>query len=515
MVPRPGCTAFFRMLFLVVSLVVAASGCGDKPREGEGGDGGGDDEDLVAQLPFVPGLQNAGLGMTAIELYQGVQIPIMSAGESVLDSDVPIVAGKDAVLRVYVELAEGFEPRTVWLRAELTNSAGMTHIEEENEVTVNSTAGSISSTLNLKIPGTELEAGQAISVSIHETSEDANGSGSDDGAIWPTSGEQDLGMTEAMPPMKLVLVPVEYNADGSGRLPDTGPAQMQLYKDLFYALYPVAGLEITVAEPMPYGAAVSGMNVNSWSNLLNAVTALRTADGAGPDEFYYGLVVPEDSFGEFCGGGCITGMSWQPEGPGSGQAGTGIGFTGMDSVNTSVHEVGHSAGLGHAPCGGPTGVDPGFPYDGGGIGVMGYDVTKEYGESPLKDPATFKDLMGYCPNIWISDYNFDLLFYRMEQINQSLGASISPPPGGDTTWLSISIAPDGAVSAGPPLRSVLPIEGEPRRVELLDATGAIVGEAEGVFVPRADFGGGLVAFRQPLPGVAAARVAGYPAVALR
>jgi hypothetical protein len=232
------------------------------------------------------------------------------------------------------------------------------------------------------------------------------------------------------------------------------------------------------------------------------------------EEFYYGIVNPADSFGGYCSGGCITGMSWQPSAPGSMQVGTGIGFTGEYATNTAVHEVGHSSGLGHAPCGNPGGEDPDFPYDGGGIGVMGYDVTKGYGEGPLKDPNTYKDMMTYCDPDWVSDYNFGLLFERIDVINQYLNASIAPPPDGETTWLSVSIGADGSVEPGPTLDSALPIEGESMGIALLDVDGASVGEADGVFVPRADGGGGLVVFRDPGPGIAAVRVAGHPVIQL-
>jgi hypothetical protein len=506
MVLRFDSTAFLRFLLVAVSVFALALGCSDKPR-GDGNDT--DEDDSVSGLPLASGIQ-----MTAIELYQGVQIPIMSGGESVLDNDVPIVAGKDAVIRVYVELAEGFEARALWLRAELTNSAGTKHLEEQNEVSVNSTAGSIGSTLNLKIPGAELEVGQAISLSIRELSEDAAGSGSTDGAIWPASGGKDLGLGEVMVPMKLVLVPVEYNADGSGRLPDTSATQIQLYKDLFYAMYPVSGVEITVDDPMPYSGNVSAMG-GGWDSMLNAVTQRRTDNGAGSEEFYYGIVSPANDFGAYCNMGCVTGMSWLAEAPGSMQVGTGIGFTGADSVNTAVHEVGHTYGLNHAPCGGAQGPDPNFPYAGGGIGVMGYDVTMEYSQNPLKDPNNFKDLMGYCSPNWVSDYNFDLMFDRVDAINDYLGAGISPPPDASTTWLSVLVRADGTAETGPTLDSALPFEGEIRTIVLLDAEGAAVGEVEGVFVPHADLGGGLVVFREPGFETVAAQVVGYPAVDVR
>jgi hypothetical protein len=265
---------------------------------------------------------------------------------------------------------------------------------------------------------------------------------------------------------------------------------------------------------MPFSGNVAAMG-NGWDNLLNAVAQRRTDNGAGAEDFYYGLVSPANDFGAYCNMGCVTGLSMLASAPGSMQVGTGIGFSGMDSVNTAVHEVGHTYGLAHAPCGGAQGPDPDFPYAGGGIGVMGYDVTLEYSQNPLKDQNTFLDLMGYCSPIWVSDYNFDLMFDRVGEINDYLSAGIAPPPDGNAMWLSVSVSADGSIETGPTLYSALPIEGEPRTVALLDGDGTVVGEIEGVFVPRADLGGGLIAFREPGFEIFGAKVVGYPAVDLR
>jgi hypothetical protein len=69
--------------------------------------------------------------------------------------------------------------------------------------------------------------------------------------------------------------------------------------------------------------------------------------------------------------------------------------------NVFAHEITHNFGRSHAPCGGVAGADPQFPYAGGTIGVYGYDLAS----NTLKAPASV-DLMGYCANPWISDYNY-------------------------------------------------------------------------------------------------------------
>jgi hypothetical protein len=91
----------------------------------------------------------------------------------------------------------------------------------------------------------------------------------------------------------------------------------------------------------------------------------------------------------------------------------GIGYVGVPSALGSddpgqvaqvvAHELGHNWGRWHSPCGNPGGLDPfePYPYSNGRIGVYGLDVERE-----RLHPPTDPDIMGYCPNPWISDYTF-------------------------------------------------------------------------------------------------------------
>jgi hypothetical protein len=127
--------------------------------------------------------------------------------------------------------------------------------------------------------------------------------------------------------------------------------------------------------------------VATWGQLLTDLDGIRLMDGS--DRTYYGVAKLGYS------GGIV-----------------GLGFVGVptalgtdaeqDRTRVVAHELGHTWGQLHTPCGNPlaTTLDPNYPY-GTGIGVYGFDVAA----GALKQPTT-PDIMGYCSSPWISDYMY-------------------------------------------------------------------------------------------------------------
>src|SRR5436190_1992646 len=81
---------------------------------------------------------------------------------------------------------------------------------------------------------------------------------------------------------RMALVPVRYNADGSGRTPDVNAGLVQSYRDFLFSIYPMAEIEVTVrSQPMDFDGGVLASG-DGWSELLDACLAQRDADN--PDD---------------------------------------------------------------------------------------------------------------------------------------------------------------------------------------------------------------------------------------
>jgi hypothetical protein len=122
-----------------------------------------------------------------------------------------------------------------------------------------------------------------------------------------------------------------------------------------------------------------------------------------------------------------------------------------------AHELGHSLGRMHAPCGGAANPDPAFPYALGTIGVIGYDVAT----GALKSTGT-SDLMGYCGFGWISDYTYTgILSYRQSTPN----AAVAQRAG--SAFAGIDRTPTESFVQSPGIRKSLVVWGNATSSQLI------------------------------------------------
>lgn len=397
----------------------------------------------------------AGLSITDVAVFQAVKVPVVTGGKAVAPTsrNAPVVSNRPALVRVYVTPSSGYKGTSV--TAELRLVDGTTRlpvVKDTKSISSTSSDDDIESTFNFEVPADSLPPGVTYQVLL--TAKDgAVPSGSNDARFPRDGGVQSLD-TMKSGKLKIVVVPVKYTADGSGRMPDVSATQLALYKQTFMARYPASEVEVTARAPWTYASSI-GANGSGFSQVLQAVTNLRKSDGVASDVYYYGALAPASSFSSFCGGGCVTGLSTVVDSPTTAflRASVGVGYPGEDSANTAAHEVGHAHGREHAPCGGAQGVDPEFPYSGGVIGTWGYDIFAKTFLSPTKG----HDMMSYCPNEWVSDYTFSALFDRIAALNgnpasgatgNSSSGSTMPAAavGTPQTYRMANVAADGTVS---------------------------------------------------------------------
>lgn len=444
----------------------------------------------------------SGLAITDVAIFQGVKVPIVSEGKAVKTRNAPVVVNRPGLVRVYVKPGAGYTATEV--TAELRMVDGTTRlpiVKDTKTITKESTDEDTKSTFNFEVPGTSIPKGVTYQIFLTAKGGTVQKAGTTDQARFPAAGGVQALDPETAGKLKVVIVPVKYDADGSGRVPDTSAAQLELYKQTFMSRYATAEVEVTARAPWSWTNAISA-NGSGFSQVLNGITNLRKQDGVANDVYYYGALAPKSSFSTFCGGGCVTGLSSVAglKTPFM-RASVGVGFPGQDSANTAAHEVGHAHGREHAPCGGAGGPDPDFPYSGGVIGVWGYNIfTKQF-----ISPTRGHDMMGYCPNEWVSDYTFTALFDRIAQVNgftattatgSSNNASMAMAPAaahGVQTYRTTIVNADGSLEEGGTFDlTEAPDGGELRAATFVSATGQTLGQRDARFYPYDHLPGGVL-----------------------
>lgn len=306
---------------------------------------------------------------------------------------VPLVAGRGGFLRVFV-LANQANTATPDVRARFYKAGVLLQtltIAAPSSAVPTDTVGSqgaLNRTWNAALPGTLLQTGLQVVLDVDPTNQVPESNDADNS--YPANATPlDLNVRTAAP-LNLRFVPVLRTADGTtGGVTVANAAQ---YADQTARIHPLAVINVDVRAPYTYSdtAQIQSNDGNGvWLRILNQINALQAAEGGTMN--YYGVVSTPYNSG-------IAGYGYVP-----GRA--AVGWDKLPSASgVTAHELGHNFGRQHAPCGGAGSPDPNYPYAGGVTGQWGYDLVA----GALK-PPTYSDLMGYCSNPWISDYNYSAI----------------------------------------------------------------------------------------------------------
>ena len=333
-----------------------------------------------AYLPAVISPATVDLTITRLETSQAIQTP----GQT-----IPLVANRPSVVRVYLQAIADHPVNGVYVSFSAARAgvplAGSPKIVGPVTAPLSPAQGVYTSTVNVSLPSSWLSGSVALAV-VADPAE----------AIFETN-ESNNGVTTSLvfnsvPPLNLKIVPVNYTHSPTGKY---FPAvYTDPVSDFMKRTYPLSAINVTYRTP-PVDFMGNLLLASEWERLHDTITAIKYSDGAPASQVYYGLVPTQNAYGDtyytFIGG-----IAW-------------IGLraaVGLDSVITvGAHEIGHTFGRLHAPCGNPAGVDPSYPYPGASIGNYGLDVYSNVLVNPGA-PEYAKDLMSYCSPVWISDYTY-------------------------------------------------------------------------------------------------------------
>ena len=368
------------------------------------------------------------------------------------DGSVPLVAGKDAELRVFVvaNAANTFTPavRVRFYRAgALQQTLTIPAVASSVPTTVDQS--SLANSWNAKIPGSTIQAGLQILADVDPTN--AMLESNEENNSFPTNGSPLALPITAMQPFRIRFVPM-VQAE-SGRTGRVSSANLEDYLAFTRKIHPVSSIDADMRVPYTVRGLGFDPQGNTWQAAVAELDAVRVAEGS--NRFYYGVVNTD-----YNGGGVVGIAAGIP-------AGAALGWDRFpDAGFTLAHEIGHDWGRFHAPCGGAGGPDPAYPYTLGLIGVYGLDVETQ----EVKLPSANTDIMGYCDaKFWISDYTFTAIFnYRVSHPS----ASVAPAAPSLLVWGRIEngvpkLEPAFQVMAPPSL----PATPGPYLIEGMDAAG--------------------------------------------
>ena len=326
-----------------------------------------------------------GLSLPVVYLTQAIQRPT---------GDVPLIAGRDALLRVFLTSDESgafFEPEVA---ATFTLGGREVHrvvMQRDGDLLATVPDESdLRNSYNAVIPGEHIRAGLELVIEADPGGTVPLAPGSE--VRFPASGAAPLNVIE-VPPMELTVVPVLEAAEPDSsifewtdNIADDSPEV-----GLFRYSFPFG--EFSARSRETYVTSLDLTSDDGQWGLVLEMEALRAVDnGTG---YYYAAAASVNGFvrgrARLAAWASI-GKAWDTE---------------------LAHEVGHNLDLRHTPCGGALGTDPDFPYPNGGIGAWGYD----FRDGSVVSRERRRDIMGYCYNRgWLSDYYFEKVIEYRERV---------------------------------------------------------------------------------------------------
>jgi hypothetical protein len=345
-------------------------------------------------------------GIVGAQFTQGVQVP---------DGSIPMVlSGNAAVVNVLVR-ANPARSAPMQLVLRIFDGSGI--IRSDTVVTAASLGATPSydaPTVQFLVPGSVLKAGLRWQVVRDPKGLVPDDTAADD--VFPRTGTAPLAVVD-VPPLNVRFVPVTLAANG-GATGAVNAGNLSQYLRTLKSVHPLGVINAHVGTGITtnanFGTAPSGGATAFWTQVLGELDLARIADPVEPDANWYGVVVPPTGFNNTIYGG----FSYIPTNPANFGAGTRTSvavqvnwfFNPTQARDLVAHEIGHTFGRSHAPCGAAGApLDPMYPKSDGTLEQAGHDVfawANALAASAVTIPATTGDVMGYCNPAWASSYTY-------------------------------------------------------------------------------------------------------------
>ena len=308
--------------------------------------------------------------------------------------DVPQVASRDAVVRVFVQASEA-NTTAPDVRVRIYDNGTLVDTQvipaPGGSVPQAIDESDITSSWNVTVPAALVQPGLSFLVDVDPA--DAIAELDENDNQFPAGGAQSVDV-RTLPPVQVRFIPVHQ--DSTGRTGNVDAGNMGNYTGQLGQVFPTPGVDADLGAQFTTSAPPlqSDDGNGAWGQILGEIRTLRAIDGSS--RYYYGVVSPTYSSG-------VAGLGYVPGAPNSASKAS-IGWDRGSSVGwVAAHEIGHNHGRRHSPGCGAGGVDTSYPYSAGSIGVYGLEVASLV----VKSPGTHFDFMAYCSTRWVSDYVYD------------------------------------------------------------------------------------------------------------
>ena len=366
-----------------------------------------------ANVSYTPPPSNGSVNLRIAGLY-------LTQSTQTFGGSVPLVKDRDGYLRVFV-VADRVNTALPAVKVRYFSGAGLVDsvtVLPPSLATSTPTAvdeSSLSYSWNVPVPGWRIQAGLAISAEVNPAGMVPDTDPGDN--AFPALGPLALDV-RTVPTLNLTFVPVlqrgiPLNRRLSGDITDAN-------KDQFLAttrkMHPIAAVNAVVHADYTTATTDTLQSLNgnnAWTTILREIDLLRIAEQSSA--YYYGVAKVSYTSG-------VAGVAYVSD-PGLGSRPAALGWDYLQSGSlVAAHELGHNWARNHAPCGGPSGIDPQYPEPDGSTGTYGLDVATQ-----TLEPPTVSDIMGYCDPKWIGEYTYrGVLNYLLSPVPPIMSGVIQP-----------------------------------------------------------------------------------------